>query len=86
MPGQVFSYFTYNYSNSLFKGRDMSFCLRPHRNQMVSERGIAFLVLHRHWNHVEPHRNHMVSEHGIAVSCVTPPMGPHGTAQEPHGF
>ena len=37
------------------------------------------------WNHVEPHRNHMVSEHGIAVSCVTPPMEPRGTAQEPHG-
>ena len=38
MPGQVFSYFTYNYSNSLFKGRDMSFCLRPHKIQHMSVR------------------------------------------------
>ena len=38
MPGQVFSYFTYNYSNSLFKGRDMSFCLRPHKIQHRSVR------------------------------------------------
>ena len=38
MSGQVFSYFTYNYSNSLFKGRDMSFCLRPHKIQHRSVR------------------------------------------------
>ena len=38
MPGQAFSQFTYNYSNSLFKGRDMSFCLRPHKIQHRSVR------------------------------------------------
>ena len=42
MSGQVFSYFTYNYSNSLFKGRDMSFWLRHYRNRVEPHRNRVF--------------------------------------------